>query len=423
MTNRKFDEELVKEIRLYYGWLIIKGESDEIVPKELTHNYLLSNFKISENIREYYYLPCRDMLSKTDYENMVSHGYVGDSNTTLTPYPFCYKGSYIQRKKLFFQIMHLMHKTEKYKNKPIEKFVDLFPYFDVYSQGFKKGFESFEDDCIAKFFPMFADKSDYVNKVFEYVTKEIIFRHSWRNNHSGFTISMSVSDKIKNSGEIVDAFEDGKFQGYFYKAWSLILSNSNLYEQLFNDYLNPKVESSDYNIATDLLKAAHTLQQNKIFWTADEDTRTRQLLDLLPEKYQTKDQSKYGKSSKGIKAGSVDGVIKINGIEIFVEAFNLNNLTKSIIKSHLNKLENNYDSKGLKEKFVVVYYNLRTNTFKKAFEKYKDYIENEHKFIYPRVKEAEEITTKYTDSRMFKTFHDREGKEVILYHLVLMFPK
>jgi len=116
-------------------------------------------------------------------------------------------------------------------------------------------------------------------------------------------------------------------------------------------------------------------------------------------------------------------VIKINGIEIFVEAFNLNNLTKSIIKSHLNKLENNYDSKGLKEKFVVVYYNLRTNTFKKAFEKYKDYIENEHKFIYPRVKEAEEITTKYTDSRMFKTFHDREGKEVILYHLVLMFPK
>ena len=108
MTNRKFDEELLKEIRLYYGWLIIKGESDEIVPKELTHNYLLSNFKISENIREYYYLPCRDMLSKTDYENMVSHGYVGDSNTTLTPYPFCYKGSYIQRKKLFFQIMHLM---------------------------------------------------------------------------------------------------------------------------------------------------------------------------------------------------------------------------------------------------------------------------------------------------------------------------
>lgn len=106
---------------------------------------------------------------------------------------------------------------------------------------------------------------------------------------------MSVSDKIKNSGEIVDAFEDGKFQGYFYKAWSLILSNSNLYEQLFNDYLNPKVESSDYNIATDLLKAAHTLQQNKIFWTADEDTRTRQLLDLLPEKYQTKKPVKIWK--------------------------------------------------------------------------------------------------------------------------------
>lgn len=183
------------------------------------------------------------------------------------------------------------------------------------------------------------------------------------------------------------------------------------------------IESSEYNIVNDLMKAAHTLQQNKIFWTADEDTRTRQLLDLLPEKYETKDQSKYGKSGKGIKAGSVDGVIKINGIEIFVEAFNLNNLTKSIVKSHLNKLEKNYDSKGLKEKFIVVYYNLRTNTFKEASDKYKDYIENEHKFIYSRVKKIEEITTKYTDSRVFRTYHKREGKEVVLYHLVLMFPK
>lgn len=363
------------------------------------------------------------MLTESDYNHYVSIGYRGDRNTTLTPYPFCYNGAYIQRKKLFYQIMHLMHTTEKYKNKSIEKFSDLFPYFEDYSLGFKKGFESFEEDCVAKFLPMFPEKSDYTNKIFEYVTKEIIFRHSWRNNHSGFTISMFIDDKFENGREIENAFEDGRFQGYFYKAWSLIFSNSNLYEELFNDFLNPKINLGENNIVDDLLNAAHTMQENKIFLTSDENTRTRQVLDLLPKKYQTKDQARYGKSRVGKKAGSVDGVIKIGETEIFIEAFNLNCLSKSIIKSHIDKIESNYDSKGLKEKFIIIYYNLKINTFKNAVERYKNYVKNEHKFIFPIVKNMDEISTIYTNSRLFKTYHDREGIEVVLYHLILMFPK
>lgn len=84
---------------------------------------------------------------------------------------------------------------------------------------------------------MFAEKSDYVNKVFEYVTKEIFFKHSWRNNHSSFKISMNSDFKIEDGGEIIEAYEDGKFQGYFYKAWSLLFSNSKLFENLFTELL------------------------------------------------------------------------------------------------------------------------------------------------------------------------------------------
>lgn len=422
MINSKFNEELLKHIRLYYGDLIIKGNSIDIVPEEFTHRYLLNNFKIPKVIEEYYYLPCRDMLTKEDYDKFVSTGYVGQPNTTLTPYPFCFYGAYIQRKKLFFQIMHLKHTTERYKGQSIEKFSDLFPYFKDYSLGFKSGFDSFEENCITKFLPMFAEKSDYINKVFEYVTKEIIFRHSWRNNHSGFTVSMKADEKLINGGEIVDAYEDGEFQGYFYKAWSLVLSNSNLFEEKFNAFLNPKKSSVKNYIIDDLLKAAYTMQQNKLFWTSDEDTRTRQILDLLPEKYQTKDQSKYGKSQVGKKAGSVDGVIKIDNNEFFIEAFNLSSLTKNLIKNHIDKLEKNYDSKGLKEKFVIVYYNLKPNKFNQSVEKYKNYIENEHVFIYPKIEQIEESLVNYTDSRLFKTYHKREGKEVILYHILLKFP-
>lgn len=423
MINGEFNKQLLEEIRLFYGNLIIKGNSIDIVPEEFTHRYLLSNFKIPKVIEEYYYLPCRDMLSNEDYDKFVSTGYIGNPNTTLSPYPFCFNGAYFQRKKLFYQILHLKHTTEKYKGKTIEKFSDLFPYFEDYSLGFKSGFDGFEEDCIKKFLPMFAEKSDYINKVFEYITKEIIFRHSWRNNHSGFTVSMINNGKLINGGEIKDAYEDGKFQGYFFKAWSLIFSNSNLFEELFNNFLNPKEILNKNNIINDLLQAVYTMQQNKIFWTSDEDARTRQILDLLPEKYQTKDQSKYGKSQVGKKPGSVDGVIKLDNNEFFIEAFNLNSLNKTIIKSHIKKLEKNYDSKGLKEKFIIAYYNLKPNTFNQAVEKYKNYIENEHIFIYPKIGMIKETLVNYTDSRLFQTHHNREGKDVILYHILLKFPK
>jgi len=421
MINNKFDENLLEEIRLCFGGWIFRGDRFQIVPKEFTHRYLLDNFRASKEIEEYYYLPCTDMFTDKDYQDFKATGYVGGQKTTLDPYPFTFDGAFIQRKQLYYRIAHLIHRTENYNQKPLKSFIDLFPYFEDYSKGFKIGFESFEDDCIKKFLPMFADKTDFVNKTFEYVTKHVIFSHSWRNNHSGFKVSKNIQDEFNSPGEIVEAFEDGKFQGYFYKAWSIILSNNSLFENLFTKFTS--AVTTEPGIIDDLLNAAHTMQQNKIFWDADEDSKTRQLLDLLPKKYEVKDQSKYGKSSVGKKAGSVDGVIKYNNVEIFIEAFNLKSLNRQIIKTHIDKLELNYDSKGLREKFIVIYYNLPVNKFENAVKKYKDYIEKEHSFVFALFNQVEEIEITYTDSRLFKSFHKREGKEVILYHLLLKFPE
>lgn len=423
MISKKINAELLKNVRLFKDTLIFNSNELEVIPEELTHNYLLANFEIPQIIREYYFSPCRDMLRDKDYQIFVSTGYKGNPNTTLSPYPFFYNGVYIPRKKLFYQLMFLENSKVRYKGKEIKKLIDLFPYFEDYSVGFKDGYNSFQAECIEKFMPMFADKSDFVNKVFEYVTKEIIFRHSWKNNHSGFKISVTVGKKMNDGGEIIEAYEDGKFQGYFYKAWSMILSNSKLFEDLFNQFLNSKEELFENDIVYDVLNAAYTMQQNKHYWNVDEDTRTKQLLELLHKDYYTKDQPRYGRSTVGKKAGSVDGVITINNKEYFIEAFNLDSLVRKTIKTHIDKLENYYDSKGIKEKFIIIYYNLKTNTFPKAAEKYKKYITNEHNFIYSRIKELEEIQVEYTDSRLFKTYHKREGKTVVLYHLLLKFPK
>ncbi|WP_299681955.1 hypothetical protein [uncultured Dokdonia sp.] len=424
MIDQEINEELLKYIRLYHsGILILQNEENKIVPEEFTHNYLLANFDIPQIIKEYYFSPCCDMLTNEDYQKFVSIGYIGNPKTTLSPYLFRYNGAFILRKKLFYQLMFLIDSKDTYKGKPIKRLADLFPYFEDYSLGFKDGYDFFEEDYINKFMPMFADKFDFVNKIFEYITKEIIFTHSWRNNHTGFRVSMNIEKNIKDGGEITNAYEDGKFQGYFYKAWSLLLSNSKLFENLFIELLNSRETLVQNDIVNDVLNAAYTMQQNKLYWNVDEDTRTKQILELLHKNYYTKDQPKYGRSTVGKKAGSVDGVISVNGKEYFIEAFNLDSLIKKTIKTHIDKLENYYDSKGLREKFVVVYYNLKINSFPKAVEKYKEYITNKHTFIYPITDELEEIDVEYTDSRLFKSYHKREGVRVILYHLLLKFPK
>lgn len=177
-------------------------------------------------------------------------------------------------------------------------------------------------------------------------------------------------------------------------------------------------------LINDLMAASYKLQENKIFWNVDEDTRTKQILDLLPIQYHSKDQSKYGESGTGIKQGNVDGVIvDAVGTEYFIEAFNLEYIDTNNITSHINKLEQNYDSKGLYNKYVVIYCNLLENKFEDFTKSYLNFVNENMIFIYTKIGESTSIETKYTNSRIFKTCHLREGKEVSLYHILLKFPK
>lgn len=421
MISDTITNEFLKEIRLNIGGIAYESQVEGVVPNISTHDYLLANFDIADEIEDYYFMPCRDMLLDEDYEAFVETGYIGRKNKTLRPYPFSYKGAYIPRKLLYYRLLELKNKKLKYKGQLLTSFYDLFPYLDDYSHGFESGYQDFEKDCIEKYLLPFADKSDFIDKVFEYVTKEIIFSHSWRNNHSGFTVSyLATINRESEFGEIINAKEDGRFQGYFYKAWSIILSNNRQFEPLFRKKTQTINDSN--KILEDLLDSCYTMQQSKHFWHADEDTKTRQVLDLLPKEYSSKDQSRYGESSTGLKSGSIDGVFKFNNIEYFLEAFHLKTLDTTSIKLHIDKLEKHYDSKGLKEKYLLIYYKLEDHNFNNEVEKYKQYIKDKHTFIYPMT-DMEEFETKYSNSRILKTIHTREGKKVAIYHLTLKFPK
>src|SRR5690554_326914 len=239
----KLNTELINKIWLTLStctYLFSNAEEENIpiVPEDKTHEFLLKNFTINNAILDFYYSHTNRFFSEEEYEKIKKTGYVGRKEHTLKPYPLVIFGAYFNRVDLIIKLQSIIHQDVKERPKlngnSVEHFSDLIPYFKKYAEGFKNGYENFEQNCINEYLPAFPDKNDYIYKVFEYLTKRIIFEHDWYNNHCGFTISRIVDGKkIDNSGEIVDAYENGQKQGFFYRAWSIVFSNNNLFAPLF----------------------------------------------------------------------------------------------------------------------------------------------------------------------------------------------
>lgn len=181
--------------------------------------------------------------------------------------------------------------------------------------------------------------------------------------------------------------------------------------------IEPFLKNPKENLLNDVLESCNKMQENKLFWNKHEDEKTKQILDILTLKYKSKDQPTYGSSTGGKRGGSVDGVLYNNNIEHFIEALNLQNINKNYIKTHITKLEKGYDSKGLKIKFLIIYYNGNTS-FSKFSERYFHYIRNEYKFDFELIN-SEIVTSNYAEQEIIRTSHKRNNINVILYHIIL----
>lgn len=265
MSKKEINKGFIDYLRLNFGtinWIFDKTEQSEIVPKELTHGYLLSNFNIDDSIYKYYHLPTSNLLSDSEFQKMKDTGFVGNKETALRPYSNIIYGAYYSRSDLVWKLTGASHMQMFIDGKEIKYFADLIPYFKEYAKGFQDGFNEFDNKQINPFLTPFPEKQDYVNKVFEYITKNLFFKHGWANLTTGFTTNQHE--------EIVAAFEDGQQQGYFYRAWSTVFSNNNLFAPLFQEYFKalppqPIVESP-----------FSVLEWATIFYYADETK-------LLPE--------------------------------------------------------------------------------------------------------------------------------------------
>jgi hypothetical protein len=241
MYKQKIDKTFIDNLRLSFSiiqWAFDKKVQKEIVSEELTHKYLLRNFSIDESIYKYYHLPTSRLLSDSEFQEMQTHGFAGGKETALSPYSFIIYGAYYSRSDLYTKLLGLVcgERVTNGEGKEIKDFSDLIPYFKEYAKGFENGFNEFDNSQVKPYLTILAEKHDYVNKVFDFVTKNILFTHSWAYSSTGFTINVKSIKPIL--GEIANAFKDGQKQGYFYKAWSVIFSNNELFAPLFRENLN-----------------------------------------------------------------------------------------------------------------------------------------------------------------------------------------
>ena len=124
-------------------------------------------------------------------------------------------------------------------------------------------------------------------------------------------------------------------------------------------------------LMTDIRQACEMLQEDSLYWTANEDQRTGLLAKLLRAKnYIAMEQHRTGISAGGIQSGELDLDIRLNPGDCWsaLEALNLKSSSPSQIEywnAHLKKLLDNYNDVGRAFLFHVSYIQCQKDKFGK----------------------------------------------------------
>lgn len=231
----KLDKDFLNDLRTINSYTVYKLNTKEdnlvIVNEKQTHEYLINQFDISHFILRYYYAANRFLVTYKEYEKFVENGFVSRFEYMIQPYNIKIFGAYHNPSRLHFALQSLeMYPHIKIKNKKINYLDDLAPYFIEYSNGFKDGFENFESTEIKSLLNDFSDKTDFFEKIFEFITKKIIFEHSWIDRVYGFSKSGIGKDAVL---DYKSGYKDGINNGHFYKAWMIVFSNHNFFSSYF----------------------------------------------------------------------------------------------------------------------------------------------------------------------------------------------
>jgi hypothetical protein len=168
-----------------------------------------------------------------------------------------------------------------------------------------------------------------------------------------------------------------------------------------------------------LVSSSIKLQGNRLYrGNFSEDDRNTFISSLLEASdYIVKDQTRWSRSSVGKSSGEIDIFIRDKKGFPFsiIEALNLDSLDTAYIALHIDKIFN-YDTTGLEYNFILVYSNAKN--FDKFWTKYIQFI-SMHSYQYQFISFDEINNYLYTDIKIGKAKHIRNGREILLYHLMV----
>lgn len=392
MVEAHINQTETNSIKIVRKYIMVERLGTEIVSKdEYSKNY--------QSDKSYY---------KNEYSNSID--YLKDN----------YDEFEISKEDYENEIKHEVTGNHIYTSLNYSDFINDFDF---------ENFNNFFDQIIIN-----EISTEFLNNIQEYVISKnkIKGKIHLQNCLSDLIISNKFLEDFKNSDKSNDIQKE-ICRYFLYYNYIIKISLINYYQLIFPKlikYFSTKESSKTNKVLKDLLAACYKVQGDKNYHeNKDENNRTKNILQLLGFKneYKTECQLPTGMSSTRKNIGSCDGLIIDNQTnnEYYVEALNLGSLGKSYLKTHINKLEYNYDLKGLPIKFILVYCNLKDNTFDDFVIKYKSYIENDMSYYYQKSIIKEEIVefNKFTNSRVFHSTHTRENRNVFLYHILLKFSK
>lgn len=192
-------------------------------------------------------------------------------------------------------------------------------------------------------------------------------------------------------------------------------------ENVMKERGREKRKNSKETILNDLLSACVKLQSNATYYARSENQRNDFIRDLLKmAKYDVIDQGRRGLSSIGKCPGEVDILIEEDGLPVtIIEALNLDSLNTNYLDNHIDKIYR-YDTVGNMFNIILSY--VSVFDFSKFCEKYSKHIK-EYQYIYPLKSVDDEFMIEkfpYSDIRVMKTLHNRNGCETILYHVCVL---
>lgn len=134
-----------------------------------------------------------------------------------------------------------------------------------------------------------------------------------------------------------------------------------------------KAENTEEKLYNDVLFCCEKVQSDHTLKDALENTINDKIRDLLEGRgYDTKDQTRRGRSAEGKDAGSVDILIKKSLFPItLLEAMCLDSVKKKYIPDHIDKIYK-YDTLGMRFNFLISY--VKTDNFNSFYSRYKDYV-------------------------------------------------